>query len=710
MSVLSDTGAYGNHASGVLHHACDESLAVYRCPNKQVDGRAVYTNTVPAGAFRGYGLSQTVFAVESAIDALARRLGIDPFEFRRRNMVRSGDRLTSAHDHPDDVEWGSYGLDQCLDLVEAALEGGDKAPPGPEWRVGAGMALCMIHTSPPGGHHAHSVIVPAAEGGFQLTVGTAEFGNGTSTVHAQFAAEILGVLPEAIRLAQSDTDGGGYDTGAYGSTGTVVAGTATLRAAAALRAQLDRLAAQTGIAATDLPGLLAAAREQVTLRGEASFDGRRRSLAFNVQGFRVAVNPRTGELRILQSVHAADAGRVVNLRQCRGQVEGGVAQALGAAMFEEVVIEEGRVVNGTFRNYHLPSLADLPRTEVLFADTYDQFGPLGAKSMSESPLQPGGAGARQRHRRRDRGAPACHPVQAGPDLAGAGRGRTPGLGMSVTIEALNQASAEEFVRGLEGVFEHAPWVAERAAAARPFATVDALHAAMLRVVREAARPELLAFLGGHPELAAAKLPGDLTAESRTEQTGLGMAGTAGAAALPALNGAYRERFGFPFIICVARQTAANVLRHLQRRLAHTPGEELQTTLDEIGHITRLRLAARVTGPGATAASGRLSCHALDVSAGQPASGLQVALLQEDRVVAERTTDGDGRVGGDLLPPGPLREGHYELRFQAGAYFAARGTPTFYDTIPVRIVVASAEGHYHVPLLLAPFGYSTYRGS
>ena len=121
MSVLSNTGAYGNHSAGVLYHACDESMALYRCANKQVDGHAVYTNTVPAGAFRGYGLPQALFAVESAIDALAGRLGIDPFEFRRRNMVRLGDRLTSSHDHPDDVEWGSYGLDQCLDAVEARL-------------------------------------------------------------------------------------------------------------------------------------------------------------------------------------------------------------------------------------------------------------------------------------------------------------------------------------------------------------------------------------------------------------------------------------------------------------------------------------------------------------------------------------------------------------------------------------------------------------
>ncbi len=174
---------------------------------------------VPAGAFRGYGLSQTVFAIESGMDALARQLGIDPFAFRRRNVVRAGERTHAVHPQPDDVQWGSYGLDQCLDAVEQALA---DAPPPPEagWTIGTGMALAMIHTIPPRGHHAHSTLCLRPDGRFALTVGTAEFGNGTSTVHAQIAAAVLGVSPAAIVLARSDTDGGGHDTGAYGSTGT----------------------------------------------------------------------------------------------------------------------------------------------------------------------------------------------------------------------------------------------------------------------------------------------------------------------------------------------------------------------------------------------------------------------------------------------------------------------------------------------------------
>jgi CO/xanthine dehydrogenase Mo-binding subunit/aerobic-type carbon monoxide dehydrogenase small subunit (CoxS/CutS family) len=408
MDVLSDTGAYGNHATAVLGHACGESIAVYRCPNKRIDAAVVYTNTVPAGAFRGYGLPQTGFAVESAMDELARAIGMEPIDFRRRNVVRPGDPMVSTGEIHDDVIYGSYGLDQCLDLVDAALRRGDGEPaPGPDWKVGEGVALTMINTVPPNGHFSESTIALVAGGTYTLTVGTAEFGNGTATVHTQIAATVLGTSQDRIVLRRSDTAHGGHDTGAFGSTGTVVAGRATELAANALHAKiLDFAAAHAGIPTEistldgdavncgekriPLTTLQAAATEAgITLSASGHTDGAQRSVSFNVQGFRVAVRPATGEIRILKSVQAADAGTVINPMQCRGQIEGGVAQALGAALFEEVVIGlDGRVVNASFRNYHLPAYADIPRTEVLFADTADTLGPFGAKSMSESPYNP----------------------------------------------------------------------------------------------------------------------------------------------------------------------------------------------------------------------------------------------------------------------------------------------------------------------------------
>jgi CO/xanthine dehydrogenase Mo-binding subunit/aerobic-type carbon monoxide dehydrogenase small subunit (CoxS/CutS family) len=413
MHVLSNTGAYGNHGAAVLNHACGEAVAVYNCANKKIDAVVVYTNTVPAGAFRGYGLPQTNFAVESAMDELARKIGFDPIEFRQRNVVHPGDPMISTgSEEGRDVQYGSYGLDQCLALVKDAIErgGGISPPPSDDWLVGQGVALGMIDTVPPFGHLADASVALRDDGSYELAVGTAEFGNGTNTVHHQIAATTLGTTIDNIHVLASDTDNGGHDTGAYGSTGTVVAGRATQLACEALREEILRFAVEHagGVPATwslvagaveavgqsiGLVDLAAAARAAGRrLAATGKFTGTPRSVAFNVQAFRVAVDKRTGAIRILRSVHAADAGRVINPMQCRGQVEGGVAQSLGAVLYEEIVIDDtGRVVNPTFRNYHLPQFGDVPRTEVLFADTSDAVGPFGAKSMSESPYNPVGA-------------------------------------------------------------------------------------------------------------------------------------------------------------------------------------------------------------------------------------------------------------------------------------------------------------------------------
>lgn len=373
VDVLVDAGAYGNHSVGVMFHGCSESVSVYRCPNKRVDAQAVYTNNIPSGAFRGYGLGQVIFAVESALDQLAEELGVDPVDLRRRNVVVPGDPFTDAHVADDDLTYGSYGLDQCLDLVQHALASGEgsPAPDGEQWRVGEGVALAMIATIPPRGHYADASISLDADGDFTLSVGTAEFGNGTSTVHGQIVASELGVDVGRVRLRQSDTDATGYDTGAFGSAGTVVAGFAVQAACRDLRAALE------------------ASPDVRPLTGYGRHDGTPRSVAFNVQGFRVAVDVTTGEVRILKSVHAADAGVVMNPEQCRGQVEGGVAQGIGSALYEEMRTgPDGAVTTVNLRGYHIPQLADLPVTEVYFADTYDDLGPFGAKSMSESPYNP----------------------------------------------------------------------------------------------------------------------------------------------------------------------------------------------------------------------------------------------------------------------------------------------------------------------------------
>ncbi|MCZ8379224.1 molybdopterin-dependent oxidoreductase [Mycobacterium sp. CPCC 205372] len=406
VDVLSDAGAYGNHSIGVLFHGCSESVAVYRCANKRVDAQAVYTNNLPSGAFRGYGLGQVIFAIESALDELAQRLGVDPFDLRRRNAVVPGDALDDTHSPHDDLTFGSYGLDQCLDLAQAALAAGNgvPAPPGAQWRVGEGMAVAMIATIPPRGHFAEASLGVDADGTYTVSVGTAEFGNGTSTVHTQLVADEMNTTADRVLLRQSDTDATGYDTGAFGSAGTVVAGRAVLDACRELRAAvLTAAAGRTGadVSACTLTASGVQCGEHFVsfaglgdapagaLVGYGRHDGTPRSVAFNVQAFRVAVDVETGQVRILQSIQTADAGVVLNPEQCRGQVEGGVAQAIGSALYEEMHVgPDGTVLTRDLRNYHIPQLADVPETEVYFADTYDTLGPRGAKSMSESPYNP----------------------------------------------------------------------------------------------------------------------------------------------------------------------------------------------------------------------------------------------------------------------------------------------------------------------------------
>ncbi len=412
IDVLSDTGAYGNHAAGVLFHSCAESISVYNCPVKRVDAEVVYTNNVPSGAFRGYGLGQVILGVESAMDELAIALDMDPFELRRINVVRDGDPLMVAHAEPEaDLVWGSYGLDQCLDAVEAALCRGNgvAAPEGEHWRVGEGMAVAMIATMAPFGHISKTKITLCPDGHYVLGVGTSEFGNGTTTVHAQIVATVMGTDLDRIELTNSDTDGAEYDSGAFASAGTTVAGKALHSAALALRGIVLETAAE--LEGVDV-GQCSMERDGVRTRDRRlSFSeviaavpaehrhgggvvatgcevGDFRSLCFNVHAFRVAVDVRTGEVRILQSVQGADAGTVMNPEQCLGQVEGGVAQAIGASLYEEVLVDQGVVGSPVFRVYRLPQMADVPPTEVYFAETSDDLGPFGAKSMSESPFNP----------------------------------------------------------------------------------------------------------------------------------------------------------------------------------------------------------------------------------------------------------------------------------------------------------------------------------
>ncbi len=409
LRVVSATGAYGNHGGETLAASLSQSLQIYRCPNLQGTGFAVYTNIPPSGAFRGYGSSQTVFAVESAMGDLARQLGMDLMEFQRRNVVVPGDAVHSIWEGPSDAEMGSYGLDQCMDFVEQALASGrgDGKPEGDEWLEGKGHAIHMHDCIPPTEQRSESHIRLLADGTYYLTNGVTEMGNGTINSARQVAAQLLNTTAGRVEIVIADTDRTAYDTGTFSSVGTSVSCKSVSLAAENLRDNIILLASEytgtppdqcrlvddrvvCGSRSVPLVELHLSARDsQHRLQVMRKAYGSPRTTCFNVHGFRVAVNRITGEIRILQSVHAADAGTILNPMQCRGQIEGAVAQGIGSSLFERMVFDaNGTMLNPTFRNYRIPAFADIPRTEIFFADTYDAYGPLGAKSAGETPIIP----------------------------------------------------------------------------------------------------------------------------------------------------------------------------------------------------------------------------------------------------------------------------------------------------------------------------------
>ena len=402
--VVSNTGAYGGHGSETLAAALGSPMAVYRCTNKKAIGYAVYTNMVPGGGFRGYGASQSTFAIELAIDDLAKLLKIDPFEIRRKNMIRPTDWVELVWKDPSDASFGSYGLDQCMDIVESAMAkgGGAPKPEGDEWAEGSGIGLSMLECGPPTEHRSGAQMTLRSDGTYHLAVGSTEMGNGSVTSHRQIAASLLGARAKAIDIINADTDLCPYDTGTFASTGTVVAGQAVELTAKALRDNIIEFASRhAGVDPTNCrvkDATVICGERQIALtdlhaagtRAGWRFEAKRRAylsprtIAFNVQGIRLAVHRMTGEIRILHSVHAADIGRQINPMQCRGQIDGAVAMGLGWALTENMVYDDhGRMLNPALRNYRIPAFADTPRTEVVFADTYDKIGPLGAKSQGE---------------------------------------------------------------------------------------------------------------------------------------------------------------------------------------------------------------------------------------------------------------------------------------------------------------------------------------
>src|SRR6266571_2236850 len=291
-----------------------------------------------------------------------------------------------------------------------------------------------------------------------------------------------------------------------------------------------------------------------------------------------------------------------------------------------------------------------------------------------------------------------------------------------TISDLNAGSKDDFVAALANIFEYSPWIAEHAASARPFAGVHQLFNAMKAAVDRAPLELRLALIKAHPDLAnKTQRAAGLTAESSAEQNSAGLDRLSDAEfmAFERVNNAYRAKFGFPYIVCVRRHTRDSILRDFERRLPNDAKAEIAISIAEIGRIAALRLDPLVTAEDRLKVHGRLSTHVLDTHSGKPAAGIEVELVElsslgASRVVTRTVTNADGRTDRPLIGDRPVPIGHYELNFSVGDYFAARqvamSDPPFLDRIPLRFSVSEPEGHLHVPLLVTPWSYTTYRGS
>jgi 2-oxo-4-hydroxy-4-carboxy-5-ureidoimidazoline decarboxylase len=292
----------------------------------------------------------------------------------------------------------------------------------------------------------------------------------------------------------------------------------------------------------------------------------------------------------------------------------------------------------------------------------------------------------------------------------------------VSLDFLNSADKAAFVAALGDIFEHSPWIAEAVHARRPFPTLASLNDAMVAAVRSAGKGQQLALIKAHPDLAGkAARAGTLTADSKAEQAsaGLDRLSEAEFAAFHQFNDGYRAKFGIPFIVCVRRHTKDSILKQFEQRLSNDETTELTAALTEIFRIAALRLDQRVTAPDRLKVHGRLSTHVLDTHSGRPAAGVSLELLElsqhgEQTLVERAVTNADGRTDKLLIGGRPIPIGAYELRFAVGDYFAAQGVrthdPSFLDVVPVRFRIAEPEGHYHVPLVVTPWSYATYRGS
>lgn len=436
MRVLSDTGAYGCHALTVTGNTGHKAMALYvgdgeyrKSPNIQFHADIVYTNHPPAGAYRGYGVPQGFWPVERHMEKIARALQMDPLEFRLKNALRAGEL------HPFSTAWSegreprpetiqSCGLEECVRQGKAAIGWDQKfgnpawheVPAKPHLRRGIGVALVMQGTAIPYLDMGGASIKMNDDGSFNLLIGATDLGTGSDTVLAQMAAEVLGVEVEDVIVYSSDTDFTPFDKGAYASSTTYISGAAVTKAAQQVAERIRLRAARMLNKGANGSGEVTP--DKLTLRAGRVFapDGRSVSLAevahnalhhedqeqimgvasfyspvspppFAAQFAEVTVDIETGQVTVDKLVMAVDSGVIVNPLTASGQIEGGMTQALGYAVCEEMRYDEqGRARERDLRHYHIFQAHEMPELETIFVETYEPSHPFGVKAVAEIPM------------------------------------------------------------------------------------------------------------------------------------------------------------------------------------------------------------------------------------------------------------------------------------------------------------------------------------
>ncbi|MBO8160332.1 MAG: molybdopterin-dependent oxidoreductase [Thermosipho sp. (in: Bacteria)] len=415
MQGLSDTGAYGEHALTTFMVAGSKTLPLYnKVSAVRFTGKVVYTNKVPAGAFRGYGAIQGNFALESTIDMLAEKLGMDPVEFRKKNMIAEGEtspifKIMGEGREGVEMFVRSCKLNECVEEGMKLINWKEKYPRVKisETKIrGVGMAIAMQGSGIANIDMGAAILKLNDDGSFNLLIGATDLGTGSDTILAQIAAEVLNVPTENIIVYSSDTDLTPFDVGAYASSTTYVSGNAVKRAAEKMKKLIIKEGARKlGIEESkvdfdgnyiyeingdkklplkELATVLYYTENQKQLITDASYVGEESPPPFMAGFAEVEVDIETGKVKLINYVAVVDCGTTINPNLAKIQVEGGLVQGIGMTLFEDVKYSpNGKLLTNNLMHYKIPSRLDIGNIIVKFAESYEPTGPFGAKSVAE---------------------------------------------------------------------------------------------------------------------------------------------------------------------------------------------------------------------------------------------------------------------------------------------------------------------------------------